>query len=62
MKNLQSNGYQIRKVESSQKNGTRTVLSNGASTYTVYTRSSTGESGAHYFGPEGQAKFTLDGQ
>ncbi|MGO7335779.1 RHS repeat-associated core domain-containing protein [Rhizobium leguminosarum] len=62
MKNLQSNGYQIRKVESSQKNGTRTVLSNGSSTYTVYTRSSTGESGAHYFGPEGQAKFTLDGQ
>ncbi len=43
--NLIESGYSI--VRSSvSKNGPATVLSNGKSTYTVYTRTSTGSSGA----------------
>jgi RHS repeat-associated protein len=59
IKNLQSNGY----VASSRAgdNGPVTVLQNDSgSTWTVYTRNSTGESGAQYVGPNGQfLKFNL---
>ena len=51
--NLQSNGYTATTLTGS--NGPVTVLQNGqGSTYTVYTRTSTGESGAQYIGPNGQ--------
>ncbi|HDR8934503.1 beta strand repeat-containing protein [Burkholderia vietnamiensis] len=60
--NLQSNGYDVTN-QGTGKNGDFTVLSNGRSTYTIYTRSSTGTAGAQYFGPGGtSAKFTLKGQ
>jgi hypothetical protein len=42
------------------RNGPVTVLQKGESTYTIYARSSTGESGASYSGPSGQiAKYNL---
>ncbi|WP_435693924.1 hemagglutinin repeat-containing protein [Rhizobium lusitanum] len=57
--NLMSNGYKV--VNSgTNANGSFTVLKNGSSTYTIYIRTSTGEIGAHYIGPNGQAvKFLL---
>jgi hypothetical protein len=56
--NLIANGYSV----VSQATGTNpvTVLSNGSSTYTIYTRTSTGSSGAQYIGPDGnRVKFSL---
>lgn len=54
--NLQANGYTARTAQ----NGA-TILENGqGSTYSIYTRTSTGQSGAEYFGPNGQSlKFNL---
>jgi filamentous hemagglutinin len=55
---LQSNGYTA--TNSLGGNGPVSVLQNGDSTYTIYTRTSTGSSGASYVGPAGQtAKFNL---
>jgi filamentous hemagglutinin len=60
--NLMSNGYSVTS-QGTGKNGAFTVLSDGSSTYTVYTRSSTGSAGAQYFGPGGASvKFSLKGQ
>ena len=60
--NLISNGYNVTS-QGAGKKGAFTVLSNGSSTYTVYTRSSTGSAGAQYFGPGGASvKFSLKGQ
>ncbi|WP_231663616.1 DUF637 domain-containing protein, partial [Ralstonia solanacearum] len=60
--NLMSNGYSVMN-QGTGKNGAFTVLSNGTSTYTIYTRSSTGAAGVQYFGPGGKsAKFSLKGQ
>ncbi|MDR5734768.1 hypothetical protein QCE47_20870 [Caballeronia sp. LZ025] len=59
--NLMSNGYKVNS-QGTNKNGDFTVLSNGTSTYTIYTRSSTGEAGGQYFGPGGgSVKFNLKG-
>jgi len=57
--NLQANGYTARTTMGN--NGPVTILNNGqGSTYTVYTRTSTGESGAQYIGPNGQfLKYNL---
>jgi RHS repeat-associated protein len=57
--NLRQNGYTG--TTSSGKNGPVTVLQNGeGSTCTVYTRTSTGSSGAQYSGPDGQLnKYNL---
>lgn len=56
--NLQANGYTAKTMMGN--NGPVTVLDNGqGSTYTVYTRTSTGESGAQYIGPNGQLKYNL---
>jgi len=54
---LQSNGYTA--TTTAGTNGSVTVYQNGTSTYTVYTRSSTGQSGAQYIGPNGMIKFNL---
>ena len=60
--NLTSNGYSVT-GQGTNANGTYTILGNGTSTYTIYMRSSTGEAGAQYFGPNGaSAKFSLGGQ
>ncbi|MFM0420057.1 hypothetical protein [Paraburkholderia aromaticivorans] len=49
--------------QGTNKNGAFTVLNNGSSTYTIYTRSSTGAAGAQYFGPAGTSgKFSLKGR
>ena len=59
--NLLQNGYNIVK-QTNGSNGPVTILSNGQSTYTIYTRTSTGQSGAQYFGPDGNSvKFSLGG-
>jgi len=43
-------------------NGPTTVLTNGQSTYTIYTRTTTGAPGAQYFGPNGvSVKYSLGG-
>jgi hypothetical protein len=57
--NLRANGYTA--TESVGKNGPVTVLQNGnGSTWTVYTRSSTHDVGAEYWGPDGQhLKYNL---
>jgi RHS repeat-associated protein len=57
--NLQAQGYTARSTTSNT--GPVTVLENGqGSTYTVYTRESTGESGAQYVGPIGpRLKYNL---
>jgi len=57
--NLIQNGFGVARTGVG-KNGDFTVLSNGSSTYTIYSRTSTGTTGAHYIGPSGQQlKFTL---
>ena len=60
--NLQANGYTA--SPRAGTNGPVTVLQNGqGSTWTVYTRSSTGLSGAQYSGPDGQfLKYNLGQQ
>lgn len=56
--NLQANGYTATNYTGS--NGPATVLQNGKSTYSIYTRTSTGSSGASYIGPLDQrAKYNL---
>jgi hypothetical protein len=57
--NLEANGYTA--TTTNGTNGPVTILQNGqGSTYTIYTRSSTGVSGAQYIGPNGQiVKFNL---
>jgi RHS repeat-associated protein len=57
--NLQANGYTA--AETTGKNGSVTVLQNGqGSTWTIYTRSSTGDMGAQFIGPNGQfLKYNL---
>jgi len=58
---LMTSGYQVIKQEIGS-NGPVTVLSNGASTYTVYVRSSTGAAGAQYIGANGsKVKYSLGG-
>lgn len=60
--NLMSNGYSVTS-QGTNKNGPFTVLNNGSSTYTIYTRSSTGGAGVQYFGPGGTSgKFSLKGR
>jgi len=55
--NLIANGYNVVKQG---EGGAATVLSNGESTYTLYTRTSTGEAGAQFFGPGGSSvKYSL---
>jgi hypothetical protein len=55
--NLLANGYNIVK----QTDGA-TILTNGTSTYTIYTRTSTGLPGAQFFGGDGSiVKFSLGG-
>ncbi|MEN3931815.1 hypothetical protein WJT86_12240, partial [Microvirga sp. W0021] len=57
--NLLANGYSII-GNGISKNGANVQLSNGISTYSIYTRTSTGSSGAQYWGPGGQEiKFSL---
>jgi len=57
--NLSSNGYSVVK-QTAGTNGPVTILNNGGSTYTTYTRTSTGASGAQYVGPDGASiKFSL---
>jgi hypothetical protein len=52
---LMLNGYQI-----TSQSGSATVLSDGESLYTIYTRTSTGQAGAQYWGPNGIIlKFSL---
>jgi filamentous hemagglutinin len=60
--NLQANGYTA--TGTTGTNGSVTVLQNGrGSTYTIYTRSSTGDMGAQYIGPNGQfLKYNLGQQ
>jgi filamentous hemagglutinin len=59
---LVSNGYSVSN-QGTNKNGPFTVLDNLTSTYTIYTRTATGEVGAQYFGLGGvSAKFSLKGQ
>ena len=54
--NLQANGYTLK----ISPNGTNVLTNGNGSTYSIYTRSSTGASGAQYFGPNGQSlKFNL---
>jgi hypothetical protein len=54
--NLQANGFTA--TQTTGSNGSVTVLDNGqGSTYTVYTRSSTGVSGVQYIGPN----FSING-
>lgn len=57
--NLQANGYSA--TETMGTNGPVTVLQNGqGSTWTIYTRSSTGDMGAQFIGPNGQfLKYNL---
>jgi RHS repeat-associated protein len=57
--NLQANGYAAKTTMGN--NGPVTVLNNGqGSTYTIYTRTSTGGSGVQYIGPNGQfLKYNL---
>jgi RHS repeat-associated protein len=57
--NIQSNGYTA--TTTMGNNGPVTVLQNGqGSTWTIYTRTSTGASGAQYVGPNGQLlKYNL---
>jgi len=58
--NLISNGYSVTN-QGTNKNGSFTVLNNGTSTYTIYTRTTTGQAGGQYFGPGGvSAKFSLN--
>lgn len=57
--NLQASGFSAQSTMGS--NGAVTVLQNGQGvTYTVYTRSSTGQSGVQYIGPSGKVKFNLN--
>ena len=53
---LISNGFSIQTTGESA-----TILSNGESTYTIYTRASTGLPGAQFFGDGGSIKFSLGG-
>ena len=57
--NLQEAGYTA--IETMGKNGPVTVLQNGrGSTYTIYTRTSTGNAGVQYIGLDGQVvKYNL---
>jgi RHS repeat-associated protein len=57
--NLQANGYTARTTFGA--NGSVTILENGqGATYTIYIRTSTGQSGAQYIGPSGQfLKYNL---
>ena len=57
--NLQANGFKA--TTSTGTNGPVTVLQDGqGSTYTVYTRTSTGDTGAQYVGRDGQVlKYNL---
>ncbi|MDD4913966.1 MAG: hypothetical protein PHW13_02860, partial [Methylococcales bacterium] len=60
--NLISNGYII-VSDGVNRNGQFSVLSNDASTYTIYTRTSTGSSGAQYIGFNGNIiKYSLGSQ
>ncbi|MCT7313270.1 hemagglutinin [Ralstonia sp. CHL-2022] len=59
--NLVANGYSVTS-QGTGKNGDYTVLQKGSSTYTLYTRSSTGQAGAQFFGPSGSVKFSLSGK
>ncbi|MHB8884746.1 MAG: RHS repeat-associated core domain-containing protein [Methylovirgula sp.] len=55
--NLLSNGYNV-----VNQTPTATVLSNGTDTYTIYTRTSTGQPGAQFFGGNGSiVKYSLSG-
>jgi RHS repeat-associated protein len=59
--NLISSGYRIVKQEVGS-NGPVTVLSNGSSAWTIYTRTSTGQNGAQFFGSGGNSvKYSLGG-
>ena len=60
--NLQANGYTA--TQTTGANGPVTVLRNGqGSTWTIYTRSSTGDTGAQFIGPNGQfLKYNLGQQ
>jgi len=55
--NLEANGFKATSTMGS--NGPVTVYQKGGDTYTVYTRTSTGDSGVHYRGPNGSAKYNL---
>jgi RHS repeat-associated protein len=56
--NLLANGYSI-----SEMSGGVKILNSGSSTYTLYSRTSTGLPGAQYFAPNGNSiKFSLGGQ
>ena len=59
---LQQNGYNVVK-QTSGSNGPVTVLSNGNSTYTIYTRGRVlANLAPQYFGPNGNSvKFSLSG-
>ncbi len=59
--NLVANGYSVTS-QGTGKNGDYTVLTKGSSTYTLYTRSSTGQAGGQFFGPNGSVKFSLTGK
>jgi hypothetical protein len=55
LSNLFASGYSVYR-QIAGKNGPVTVLNNGAgSTYSVYTRSSTEQTGAEFKGPDGQS-------
>jgi filamentous hemagglutinin len=59
--NLMSNGYQV-VAQTVNSNGPVTVLSNGASSYTIYIRDSTGGFGALFNSSTGNLiKYVLGG-
>jgi hypothetical protein len=58
-----SSSWNSSKMRQDETSSLTSVLSNGTSTYTIYTRSSTGSAGAQYFGPDGASiKFSLKGR